>query len=110
MNGTVWPPGLVPTKDLLPCDKNGQCQCRDNVIGKNCSQCPPKYWNVAAGNGCIKCKCNPVGSVDDFCSLDSGQCNCKEGVAGRQCNQCAPGHYSFTKAGCTGSLPLPESQ
>ena len=102
VNGTVWPPGVDPTKDLLPCDENGQCQCRDDVIGKNCSSCPPTYWNVASGNGCEKCRCNSIGSVDEFCDLNSGQCNCKQGVAGRQCNLCAAGHYQFSKNGCKG--------
>ena len=74
------------------------------MIGKNCSSCPATYWNVASGNGCEKCKCNSIGSVDEFCDLNSGQCNCKKGVAGRQCELCATGHYQFSKNGCKGLL------
>lgn len=98
-NGTLTPPGHS-SGDPIPCDKNGKCQCRDNVIGQRCNKCPAGHWNVASGKGCEKCNCNPDGSIGDDCDVNTGQCKCKPGVAGRTCNQCATGHYKFSPTGC----------
>lgn len=98
-NGTFLPPNHK-AGDLLPCDVNGKCKCRKNVIGDQCNSCPPGFWNVASGNGCEPCSCDPLGSHGTECNVDSGQCLCKAGVGGRRCDRCAAGHYRFSKSGC----------
>ena len=46
--------------------------------------------------------CDPVGSTDGNCDIESGQCNCKNFVTGRQCNQCQLGYYDLDSEGCKG--------
>lgn len=37
--------------DPVNCNSNGECPCLSNVIGPQCDQCRPGYWNVDSGNG-----------------------------------------------------------
>lgn len=101
--GTKKPANHV-SGEPISCDKNGKCECLENVKGDHCDECPAGHWNVKSGNGCEQCNCHPDGSIGQDCDVETGQCKCRPGVAGRTCNQCAPGHFEFSKDGCRGLL------
>ena len=52
-----------PRGSLSPaCSVSGNCQCRDNVEGRNCDQCRPGTFGLHQVNpgGCLKCFCSGV--------------------------------------------------
>ena len=91
----------------------GDCDCKPNVVGKNCEKCADGYFNIDSGNGCDPCNCDAIGSRNQTCHEETGQCNCNPGVTGQRCDQCMPQHWGFSQDGCqpcdcdpTGSLDL----
>ncbi|XP_060707115.1 laminin subunit alpha-2 isoform X3 [Hemiscyllium ocellatum] len=82
------------------CDKQtGQCQCKHNVVGRQCDHCLSETYYLHSSRGCIPCNCNSFGSKSFDCD-DKGQCRCQPGVAGQKCDRCALGFYHFQEGGC----------
>lgn len=83
------------------CDQvSGDCNCKENVVGKNCNECQVGFWNIASGEGCESCKCDPIGSYNSSCNTYTGQCFCKPGVTGLRCDKCEAYQYGFSSEGC----------
>ncbi|KAF5900958.1 laminin subunit gamma-2-like, partial [Clarias magur] len=72
--------------------------CQDNTEGRHCESCTEGYFHQRAGEGCLPCSCNPVGSEGAGCD-SQGQCVCKRGVQGAKCDLCANGS-PITANGC----------
>lgn len=84
----------------LPCDcdkqgsltgicepQGGQCRCRSNIIGRDCSACKAGYFGFP---NCQRCNCK-VG----LCHPDNGRCICPPRVTGKNCDQCLPKTYGY---------------
>lgn len=70
------------------CDPHGgQCRCRSNIIGRDCSACQSGYFGFP---NCQRCNCK-VG----LCHPESGQCICPPRVTGKNCDQCLPDTYGY---------------
>lgn len=83
------------------CDAvSGDCDCKVNVVGKNCNECQSGFWNIASGEGCESCKCDPIGSFESSCNTYTGQCSCKPGITGLRCDKCKAYQYGFSTEGC----------
>ncbi|KAJ8306110.1 hypothetical protein KUTeg_016655 [Tegillarca granosa] len=75
------------------CDRfGGQCQCRDNVIGRQCTDCREGYYGFP---NCRPCDC-PFGMCQPF----TGECICPPRVVGDRCDQCAAETYGYDSLDC----------
>uniref|UniRef100_A0A9J7XYR4 Laminin subunit alpha-5 n=1 Tax=Cyprinus carpio carpio TaxID=630221 RepID=A0A9J7XYR4_CYPCA len=93
-------PGVASLE--IGCDThNGQCRCRNNIVGRQCDRCAPGFYGYP---NCRPCDCSEAGTEIDVCDSITGRCLCKENVEGSRCNQCKLGtfHLDPTNAkGCT---------
>ena len=64
----------------------GQCQCKENIIGRQCSRCKTGYFGFP---NCQPCNC-PTGNCDD-----SGKCVTAPNVDDLLGNVCIDGFYGF---------------
>ncbi|XP_015822830.1 laminin subunit alpha-5 isoform X1 [Nothobranchius furzeri] len=86
----------------VSCDTlNGQCRCKNHVVGRRCDRCAPGFYGYP---NCRPCDCNEAGAEEDVCDPFTGQCLCKENVQGSRCNQCRIGTFHLDPTnpkGCT---------
>ena len=96
---------LISIMDFLACDCNvegrtspvcnaetGQCPCKTNIIGMDCSKCADGFFGFP---NCTACGCHDAGTTNWICDKTIGQCPCKENYTGRDCGTCAPGYKNF---------------
>ena len=81
---------------FVGCDfRTGECQCKRNVVGRDCNECKPFHYGLSAdAEGCKACDCDPGGAFDNNCDIITGQCRCRPNVDGRRCDQPASAHFS----------------
>ncbi|XP_060907751.1 laminin subunit alpha-2 isoform X3 [Labrus mixtus] len=65
--------------------ETGECQCRENVVGRQCDECMPNCWWDAERQECMPCRCSPHGSMSQRCDVE-GRCICRPGFVGRRCD------------------------
>ncbi len=70
------------------CDPMGVCRCKPGVTGDKCDRCEANHYGLDE-NGCKKCQCNQIGSVDTpaICDQRDGKCRCKAYVEGHNCDR-----------------------
>ena len=49
--------------------------------------------------------CNPEGSENNLCNVDTGHCYCKRSIEGDNCDQCIEGYFGFPT--CQGNFHQP---
>lgn len=65
------------------------------MTGRNCDACLPNYWGLSDDqDGCKPCNCDPGGSYDNSCDVQTGQCRCRPHIGGRTCNQPEQSFYT----------------
>nr|XP_033781668.1 laminin subunit beta-4-like isoform X2 [Geotrypetes seraphini] len=96
--------GALPSHcslDTCYCDRvSGHCPCRANIVGKNCDQCAPNFWNFGGDLGCEPCACNPTHSLHQDCNMFTGQCRCRPGFGGRVCAHCQEDYWGNPEQEC----------
>ncbi|CAK9302646.1 unnamed protein product [Gordionus sp. m RMFG-2023] len=65
----------------------GQCQCKDNIIGRTCLRCKSGYFGFP---NCRKCPC-PFSLCDEV----TGKCLCPPRVKGVRCDNCEPKTFGY---------------
>ncbi|XP_029655372.1 laminin subunit alpha [Octopus sinensis] len=65
----------------------GQCKCRPNIIGRDCSACRSGYYGFPR---CRRCRCR-VGKCDPV----DGSCVCPPFVEGAQCDSCVKHTFGY---------------
>lgn len=93
-------PGILTPE--TSCDTlDGQCRCKNNVVGRQCDRCAPGFYGYP---NCRPCDCNEAGTEEEVCDSFTGQCLCKENVQGSRCDQCRVGTFHLDPTnpkGCT---------
>ncbi|KTG35339.1 hypothetical protein cypCar_00020114, partial [Cyprinus carpio] len=93
-------PGVASLE--VGCDThNGQCRCRNNIVGRQCDRCAPGFYGYP---NCRPCDCREAGTEKDVCDSITGRCLCKENVEGSRCDQCKLGTFHLDPTntkGCT---------
>ncbi|KAB7494579.1 Laminin subunit beta-1 [Armadillidium nasatum] len=86
---------ILGTLNNAGCDAyTGKCQCKLNVVGRDCNQCRPQHFGLSEHpNGCQPCNCDKGGAFDNDCDVISGQCRCRPHVTGRQCDRPEEGYF-----------------
>lgn len=89
------------SRDDCVCQRaTGQCQCLPNVIGQTCDHCAPNSWNLASGQGCEPCACDPNNAYTSACNEFTGQCQCRVGFGGKTCTDCQENHWGDPRVLC----------
>ncbi|XP_016138633.1 laminin subunit beta-2-like [Sinocyclocheilus grahami] len=89
------------SRDECVCQRaTGQCQCLPHVIGQTCDHCAPNYWNLASGQGCETCGCDPNNAYTSACNEFTGQCQCRVGFGGKTCKDCQENHWGDPRVLC----------
>ncbi|XP_039878777.1 laminin subunit alpha-5 isoform X1 [Simochromis diagramma] len=60
----------------------GQCRCRPNVIGRDCSTCATGYWGFP--------NCRPCNCGSRLCEPVTGDCICPPRTVLPECTECEP--------------------
>ncbi|KAK2708492.1 hypothetical protein QYM36_014189 [Artemia franciscana] len=85
----------------LQCDlENGQCDCKQNVVGRTCDRCESGYW---AFPQCQLCNCDVRGTLPGICNQDTAECFCKENVVGSSCDLPVPGAFNLLESNPNGA-------
>lgn len=66
----------------------GQCQCKPNIIERQCGACKTGYFGFP---DCKPCECPSVA----MCEPNTGECVCPPNVMGELCDKCMPNTYGF---------------
>lgn len=86
----------------LQCDLlNGKCDCKENIVGRQCDSCKPGHYQFPY---CDKCECDLRGTNEDICDQVTAECHCKANVQGVTCDTCREGTFnlqSVNEKGCT---------
>ncbi|XP_046682808.1 laminin subunit beta-1 isoform X2 [Homalodisca vitripennis] len=65
----------------------GECTCKRYVVGRDCNQCLPEYYDLSdSQDGCKPCECDLGGAFDNNCDVINGQCRCRPHLTGRSCS------------------------
>lgn len=77
------------------CDPfGGQCQCKENIIGRQCESCRTGYYGFP---DCKPCDCPSTA----LCQKDTGECICPPRVTGEKCDKCEQYTFGFDQiVGC----------
>lgn len=77
------------------CDPfGGQCQCKANIIGRQCEACRTGFYGFP---DCKPCDCPSTA----LCEKDTGECICPPRVTGEKCDKCEPFTFGFDQIiGC----------
>lgn len=110
--GVFCEPCGCDLRGSLSCDMNdGTCNCRENVVGSNCTDCAQGLFRANGRlDGCAACDCVAGRTLSTTCDQRTGICHCEPEFGGPRCEHCGSGFYdndgTCTPCGCSteGSL------
>ncbi|CAO1298214.1 unnamed protein product [Diamesa hyperborea] len=72
----------------------GQCQCKANIIGRQCEACKTGFYGFP---DCKPCSCPSTA----ICEKETGECICPPRVTGEKCDKCVSYTFGFDQIiGC----------